>query len=201
MTWSNNNHCWYNTNLATHNILNSNFILPQEPLVQNLWKYRAEDIFSAEWIDYCEYNKIYLKGDVMLFYKAPYFNSYRAHVDVNSKDPVIQHTTWALNWTINNHTSEMVWYDIPANTPSFTPSKDPIYLEWDSRLLTPIDRKQITDHIVLCRVDVPHDIRLGNEPRWCISARAWLGEGYDIMPEWSVVVERLNELKLIESRI
>lgn len=131
----------------------------------------------------------------MLFYKAPLLNSHRAHVDITDAN----HTTWALNWTLDNDTSSMYWYNTPADdVEKLYPIKDSRYIEWDTRKLTLVDEKQIKNDIVLCRVDIPHSIKVGRQPRWCISARAWLGG--EPMPAWDTVVSKLKMMNLIEDR-
>ena len=95
--------------------------------------------------------------------------------------------------------AEVVYPELPSNNVEklYPKMGDEKYIEWDTRQLEMIEQKQIKDNIVLCRVDVPHSIKVGKQPRWCISVRAWLGEGYEPMPEWDTVVNRMKELELI----
>lgn len=183
---------WYDLKLSNEAALNSGWTLPKEPLIQGQWTYKAEEIFSSEWIEYCKSKGIHLLGDVMLFYKAPLLNSHRAHVDITDST----HTTWALNWTLENNTSTMYWYETPTEEiEKLYPIKDSRYIEWDTRKLSLVDQKSIEGNIVLCRVDIPHSIKVGVQPRWCISARAWLGG--EPMPDWDSVVNKLKDLEMI----
>ena len=186
------NRCWFDTNLKTDNCYNSNWVFPEEPLVQGQWTLSANTIFNTEWIEYCESKGIHLLGDVMLFYKAPLLNPHRAHVDVNEHS----HTTWALNWCLNDDSGTMYWYNTPTeDNEKLYPSKDKKYIEWDTRKLELVDQKDIKTDIVLCRVDIPHSIKCGKQPRWCISIRAWLGG--EEMPEWNDVVSKFKDMDLI----
>lgn len=186
--------CWYDVGIDVSSALKIGWVLPEEPIVQKIWKFTAEEIFNTAWIEMCESKGIYLRGDAMLFYRSPYLNAHRAHIDVNSDS----NTTWALNWVIGGKDSKMVWYDTPSpDCVEYFPIVDKTYVEWDSRNLKAIDQKHITKDMVLCRVDVPHDIMMKSESRWCISVRAWLGPKYDIMPKWCDVVDIFNELNLI----
>jgi hypothetical protein len=183
---------WYNLKLSNKNALKENWKFPEEPLVQGQWTFQSKDIFNSSWIKYCESKGIHLVGDVMLFYKAPLLNSHRAHNDINESD----HTTWALNWCLDDDSGTMYWYEQPTDEiEKIYPSKDARYIEWDTRKLNLIDQKDIKQDIVLCRVDLPHSIKVSKKPRWCISVRAWLGE--EKMPEWETVVGKMKELKLI----
>ena len=185
------NRCWFDTNLKTDNCYNSNWVFPEEPLVQGQWTLSANTIFNTEWIEYCESKGIHLLGDVMLFYKAPLLNSHRAHVDINEHS----HTTWALNWCLNDDSGTMYWYTPSSTAEKLYPSSDPAYIEWDTRKLELIDQKDIKQNIVLCRVDVPHSIKVSKQPRWCISVRAWVCG--DEMPSWDEVVLKFKEKNLI----
>jgi hypothetical protein len=183
---------WYELKVSNKNALKQDWKFPSEPFVQGQWTFQSKDIFNPEWIEYCKSKGIHLLGDVMLFYKAPLLNSHRAHVDITEST----HTTWALNWTIDNNTSTMYWYDTPSDDiEKLYPIKDSRYIEWDTRALTLLDEKNIEDSIVLCRVDIPHSIKVGKQPRWCISARAWLGD--EPMPKWTDVVSKLEQMELI----
>lgn len=189
---------WYDINANSEHALLDDFKFPPEPLVQKSWRYSADQIFKQEWIDQFEDKGIYLKGLIMLFYKAPYLKSNRAHWDIDS----IGTTTWAMNWTFNNTTSYMTWYDDPGeDADEYHPDlNDYGYREWDTRQLVEIDRKQINSGMVLCRTDKPHAIECGSEGRWAISVRAWLGPRFPDMPTWETVVDKFKQLNLIVDR-
>ena len=183
---------WYDLNLSNTNALRQDWVFPEEPLVQGQWTLKPEQIFNPDWIEYCKTKGIHLLGDVMLFYKAPLLNSHRAHVDINEHS----HTTWALNWCLTEDSGIMCWYNKPTEqNKNIYPSKDNRYIEWDTRELQLIDQKEIKQHIVICRVDLPHSIKCGKDPRWCISIRAWVGG--EEMPSWDTVVDKFKHMELI----
>ena len=183
--------CWFDTRLDNSNCYNKDWKLPEEPLVQGQWLYSSDKIFNDEWIEYCKSKGIHLVGDVMLFYKAPLLNSHRAHIDISDDS----RTTWALNWTLDNTTSLMRWYR--ENDQIIYPTNDSKYIEWDTRGLIPIDEKSIEGNVVLCRVDVPHSIIVGVQPRWCISVRARISRIIE-MPDWIDIVKFFQDKNLLK---
>jgi hypothetical protein len=95
----------------------------------------------------------------------------------------------------------MVWYQPPDDSVlKYIPSDDPNYVEWDTRQLTEIDRKNISNKPVLIRTDVPHDIKSIRVPRWCISIRGGVGD-VDIAKGWDNVVDAFNRLGFINESI
>ena len=149
---------WYDLKLSNKNALKEDWKFPEEPLVQGQWTFQSKDIFNSAWIKYCQTKGIHLVGDVMLFYKAPLLNSYRAHTDINENN----HTTWAMNWCLDDDSGTMYWYEPPTDDiDKIYPSKDSRYIEWDTRKLNLLDQKDIKQDMRNLRQDKgrPHEER------------------------------------------
>jgi hypothetical protein len=69
------------------------------------------------------------------------------------------------------------------------------FLSWQISDLVEVDRCSIQDVPTLVRIDYPHSISVGDEARWCISARTSL---HDLT--WDEAVEQLKIKNIIIDR-
>ena len=194
------NHCWYNLNVkSTKFALNENWSFPSTSEDFGIWSLdgQIKNIFSNDWIEYME--SIGLKiQHVMLFYRNVGLSELGAHVDIIPPGkPPLSFTTGALNFVLEGEGSEMVWYKTPSEPKavSFTVAKTP-YMAWNISELEEADRVHIGSRLMVVRTNVPHTVKMGTTPRWCISIR--LFENYKLT--WEETIDRLRSLNVLEER-
>jgi len=89
----------------------------------------------------------------------------------------------------------MVWYELPNKKLEimYTDAGSP-FVEWPIKDLKEIDRYSIKENeIVLVRTDVPHQIEMKEQPRWCVSMRFQHMENYS----WESLVKILYDNHLM----
>ena len=191
-----NEHCYYKVNIDISNALNPNWRMPLPTGNYGIWAPRARDIFSQDWLDYTASLGLHF-GHALLFYRGPNTTSKEAHVDTaaDSKSFI----GFALNWVIGGRNSHMNWFKMPgleaATAVKDTTSKVP-YTTFQFKDLEYVESCSIFDDITLVRTDIPHSITMGNEKRWCISAR--MIKGFD-MP-WHSAVQYFRTKNLLVER-
>ena len=194
------NNCWYNLNVkSTASALNKNWSFPPTSGNYGIWSLdgQIKNIFSNEWLEYMKSIGLEIEH-VMLFYRNVGLGKFGAHVDILPPGkPPLSYTTGALNFVLGGDDSEMVWYKTPSvqKEVSFTVAKTP-YIEWPISELEEVDRVHIGSRLMVVRTNVPHTIKMGNAPRWCISIR--LFENHKL--SWEETIDRLRSLNLIEER-
>lgn len=182
----NNHHCWYQLNLDTTNSIRNDFKLNFSKKAIHYFD-NPTKIFNQHWLDYMKNN--YLEVDaIMMFYKPPRLIGKTAHDDGKI-------TTFGINWLLCGVDSEMIWFDFPKTSTKlqFTEADTPYYL-WPVTELTEIDRCGDNSKPILVRVDNPHTINVGIQPRISISVRT------KIDYSWENIVEYFRSRNLLIER-
>ena len=167
--------CWYRTKIDVDNALNVDWKLPDKSL-GNTWAIPAKDIFSEKWLQHMHEIQMPIVS-ALVFHKAANSTQTTAHVDMQKQgDP----GNIGLNWLLSGEDSDMIWYENKKTTNNevkgpqiFRTSSGTSYYElWNVSDLNEIDRCKITKtHITIVNPGLPHNILVGRENRWCISAR------------------------------
>jgi hypothetical protein len=162
-----------------------------------IWSPLATDIFTKDWLDYTSGLGLNFHR-ALLFYRGPNTTSREAHVD--TRGSTYNFVNFALNWVIGGEGSKMNWYDMPKDPAVATTVKDPKtqvpYTTFQFKDLEYIESCEIKNEVTLVRTNVPHSITMGNEPRWCISAR--VNRYRD--QSWDKVVEKMRSSNLLVER-
>jgi hypothetical protein len=168
----NNEHCWYNLNLDVTGALRSDFILNEPPWTIKYSKI-ATDFFTDEWIKYVNSVGISIVS-VMIFYRSPNDGIGEAHSDIYFDScGTMGYRSVAINWAIGGGDSAMEWYKQPEHLGKLkhTLAKTQC-LSWSTDNLVKIDQVTIGKSTpTLVRVDLPHRVVIGSEPRIGISIR------------------------------
>jgi hypothetical protein len=195
------NKSWYKLKIDTSNALINPW--PLIPKIPNygIWIQPKESIFNKEWMDYVESLGLALSSRSMVFYRGPNWNTQYAHLDVEvykDSENEIPLVCYGVNWVLKGEDSSMVWYDMPDKKYEvlYTEAKTP-YINFKIETLNEIDRCNIQLEPVLVRVDIPHSISVGNEERWCISARF---KKHIRNMSWDSVVELFRSKNLLIER-
>ena len=199
-------HCFANTSRADVYI----------PDHGGIWTFGKDEIFNQSWIDYVQSRCSYLQvTGALVFWRAPGYQHAGAHIDVapnsspsrvegidyengfhatNSSDsmdandfyPVVSSYNWILN---NNDDSAMTWHE-PLPNANIELKKFTDAVHYDEVPI--VDCKEIDrctvgkDKLVMVRTNVLHNVEMGNNERWAISARCVMG--------WSSWAEAVNTL-------
>ena len=160
---------WYRTNIDMSQAFKLGYQLPNVGMHQELWNIKPSDMFNQTWLDNMIRYGIPVEW-VLLFYRPAHIQNDSAHIDSYGTNGDI--TVSALNWIIGGRGSEMRWYNRPT-TPlhiSYTERGIP-YMHLPIDTLEEVYRTNIGNGLSLVRVDIPHAVFVGDEPRWCISLR------------------------------
>jgi len=183
------NYC-YRTNIDMSQAFKLGYQLPNVGMYKEIWNIKPPDMFNQTWLDNMIRYGIPVEW-VLLFYRPAHIQTDSAHIDsygTNGEIPVS-----ALNWIIGGRGSEMRWYNNPT-TPlhiNYTKRGMP-YIQFPIDSLEEAYRTNIGNGLSLVRVDIPHAVFIGDEPRWCISLRNNLQ-----LDSWYATVERLRNLGLL----
>ena len=156
----------------------------------DMWAYRASelnDLFNSDWLESISDLGI---NHALLFYRKPWFQHPNAHIDMPYNPGAS--LSAAMNWVVGNDTSEMVWYKTPNNVNFddyvFTQT-DNAYIPFPVETLELEATHKIGNTLTLVRVDIPHTVIMGKEPRMVVSLRsshkAKLGE-------WDKIIEQFG---------
>jgi hypothetical protein len=192
---------WYKLKIDTsHALVDPWPLVPQNPDQDQLWSCPQELIFTKEWMNYIQNLGLTFISTSMVFYRNPNYSTQYAHVDVDKvNDPDFNNETslkhYGVNWVLKGKGSSMVWYNTPDEKYqiAYTKANTP-YINFKVETLNEIDRCYIQLEPVLVRVDIPHNISVGNEERWCISARFF---NHVKEPSWDTVVELFRSKNLL----
>lgn len=140
----------------------------------------AQEIFKPEWITDLENRGLRLKT-VRLFYRRKGFNDPNAHIDhFVDGNGLFALANFGINFVLGGEGSEMIWYELPKHLyPAvgelFDESPDNwqrFNCDWKPKILGPeLGRAIIDEQATLVNVTVPHQIKMSDKPRWCISVR------------------------------
>lgn len=166
---------WYNLNIDISNALHKDWVFPDLEK-SHVFFATTEKLFNLEWVSYMESLGIFLGNRHLIFFKKSSMQENTAHVDLGSENYAIP---FALNWAIGGNGSKMYWYkektkgtEIKKQNIWGTPEhKKLITIFWKLSDLEKIDVCELKSSLVLVRVDIPHNVLLGDEDRWSISVR------------------------------
>lgn len=192
--------CWYELDIDISKAIKETWKLPNSSKVDSsygIWYLQPRDIFNDAWLEYMTDKSITIT-EVMLFYRGPYRTNAAAHIDLKSFKEPTEVYPFALNWVIGGKGSSMVWYKQPSDKIDIklTAAKTK-YADWKISELKEVDRHTITNNITLVNVGVPHNIIMGSQDRWCISARSNMLNNIE---EWHSVVEYLKNKEVLINR-
>ena len=161
-----------------------------------IWYPKAEDLFTPAWLEYAAGLGIDF-NHALLFYRGPGMTSKEAHVDTHAETH--QFVNFAINWVLGGKDSKMHWYKLPDMRVAST-VKDPKtsvpYTTFQFKDLEYLESCEITNEVTLVKTNLPHSVTMGNEPRWCISAR--VKHNNDVV--WEEIVERMKQNNLLVER-
>ena len=186
-----------------------------------IWTFGKDEIFNQSWVDQVKTQCPYLEvTGALVFWRAPGYQHAGAHIDVapnsspsrvegidyengfhatNSSEsmeasdfyPVVSSYNWVLD---DNDDSAMTWYEpLPSASIELKKFTDAVhYDEVPVSDCREIDRCTIGNNgIVMVRTNVLHNVEMGNQERWAISARCIMGwsswaEAVDALDQWIV---------------
>lgn len=164
--------CWYELNIPCEEALNPNWNFPDVDGKEfGVWDFKAHQIFNPKWI-YSLAQKGLTVAEALVFYRAPGHNTDHAHLDIHRSHPV-KISTFGLNFIIGGQDAHMTWYQTPRINYKPTPgAAGTVYYNWPISSLNEIDRHVLAEkRLTMVRVGIPHTVIMGDQPRWCISAR------------------------------
>jgi hypothetical protein len=168
-----NNKCWYNLNIDISNAIRNDWGLRNPEKISHVIKHpEPNEIFNLVWLKYMESLQLPIEAVTVFFKKELYDDGISSHVDIDHNHET---TLFGYNWVYGGKGSKMVWYDLPddfsiqANIKSTTEGGKYCVVNNDN--LHQIDECIIGENPVLVRVNLPHSIKMGSDPRLCISAR------------------------------
>jgi len=186
------NNCWYKLNIDMSYAFRQGWTFPEIYDEQyGWWLFKdLSDIFSKEWIDMMAEATL-IVNSCIIFYREVGLERTFAHKDTDI--PGI-----GFNWVIGGKDSCMVWYELPKELPIARSTRgNTPYLDWPISQLSEIERCNISNDLTMVRVDLPHTIIMGSEPRWCISIR--INFSKDL--EWNDIVNYMRSKNLLIERI
>lgn len=185
---------WYKLNidisdavLSSYNIENfltgADYVAKTKHGIWEVTNDRLSQMFSNDWLSYMTSIGLPV-NNALIFYREALFTHPNPHVDLMYGQE--QYPALAINWVLGNDDSEMVWYTIKKNVilerkiiPTGQGHK---YDTYDINDLNELDSHRIGNIPTIVRVDIPHNIVVGKNPRWAISVRV-NAKGYNIA-EW-----------------
>tara|TARA_B110000503_G_scaffold121966_1_gene186064 strand:+ start:2450 stop:3130 length:681 start_codon:yes stop_codon:yes gene_type:complete len=200
--------CFNNTNRA-------DVFIPEHG---GIWTFGKDEIFNQVWIEEVKQRCPYLEvTGALVFWRAPGYQHAGAHIDVapnnspsrvngieyengfhatNSSDsmdakdfyPVVSSYNWILN---DNDDSAMTWHT-PLPNANIELKKFTDAVHYDEVPI--VDCKEIdrctvgNNSLVMVRTNVLHNVEMGDQERWAISARCIMG-----WSSWAEAVETLGD--------
>ena len=172
------NNCWYRLNI------NNSFAIRQEfNNLERLKEYfktvdpisvhlldNQEDLkilFTEEWLEYMKSINLEV-SQCLMFYRIPGAHHPFAHIDLPRYR---KHLGLAINWCLDESDGEMVWYKPTEDAGITQHNFNAQYTLWPEENLVEIDRCAIGTSPVAVRTDIPHNVFIGNKPRWSFSFR------------------------------
>jgi hypothetical protein len=188
---------WHRINIDLKNCFKSSFdyhkLIPHEKHM-GTWSVPSNFICDPEWLLYMESIGLPVPY-FMIFYRGPNATCPVAHIDIANTDPYIVRN-FGINWVYGGAGSNMVWYDLPKekiDMLAYTGGGKVPLSAIDLTLLNEIERTAIGEEPTIVRTSIPHSIDMGNDPRWCFSARVNTLYDYD----WEEVIILLKDKNLL----
>jgi hypothetical protein len=192
-----NINCCYKTSLKIDNLFlpGWKWSAPKDKIYEIL---RDSVPIQENWIDYLisiglDY-QLNLSFFTMHTKSDEFFNYPISHIDLNhnSKTPSVNPS---LNIIFGGKGSKMQWYKTPFYKPEdirITPAGTP-YIEFFTNTLEKIEEYELDSTcLYLVRTDIPHNILISKDPRFCVSLR--LGK---VGETWAEVVNWFKNKNLI----
>jgi len=179
-----------------------------------VWQVPANEIFNQSWLADVE-AKLDIKVDAALvFYREGGYQHAGAHIDVEPLHGETLPVAASFNWVLEqDDTSQMTWYEpwwdaedidqIKAaaqgkyvhpqvDSPSDEEHKAMLYQETPVELLKENDCHNLSHKkLTMVRTNVPHNVRMGPNTRWCVTLRNW-----GALPwRWSECVRRYEHMQ------
>ena len=132
----------------------------------------TDTIFNKSWIQYLESLGLFISACV-LFYRDPQYQQPDAHVDLLHTGGICY---YGCNFTTDpDDDAQMVWFDVLPESGIYeeTINAGTPYLHWPIEQIQhqEIARKRIGTQLTLINTSIPHNIIMGDRPRWGISVR------------------------------
>ena len=163
---------WYNLNIDVSNSINKDWVFENNRYITFP---KPDQIFDSNWLAYMKSLHLPINHAVVFYRIKNDDNLGDAHIDLDHKGESI---LCGLNWVYGGKGSKMIWYDLPDNFSikdnirSNEPGgKGGLFCSIPVTDSIKIDERVIDKSPVLVRVDMPHRVEMGSEPRWCVSAR------------------------------
>ena len=171
---------YYQLNIDISNSVNQQFDLnalldSSEFLQKNhwcQWFFGGEELnklFNINWLKYMTDIGLDIQHAYVFYRKSNLYDE-SPHIDTE-KTNKLSHT---INWVITPDDSKMVWFKF-NNDARVEVANSPLtgkqYIKWNRSDLDEDDSYIIGKIPTLVRVDVPHAIDTGSQPRCCISVR------------------------------
>lgn len=189
--------CWYELNIPSEEALHPDWKFPDiEGKDFGVWDYKAFRIFNPKWLHALS-QKGLMVAEALVFYRGPNHNTDNAHLDIHRSHPV-KISTFGLNFIIGGQDAHMTWYKTPKINRKPTPGgAGTVYYNWPINTLEEIDRHVLAENkLTMVRVGIPHTIIMGDQPRWCISARCATVENMF----WPQITEWMRKRDLLVER-
>ena len=193
-----------------YNLYNQLYI----PQHGGVWQVPAKEIFDQSWLADVE-AKLDIKVDAALvFYREGGYQHAGAHIDVEPLHGETLPVAASFNWVLEqDDTSQMTWYEpwwdaedidqIKAaaqgkyvhpqvDSPSEEEHNAILYQETPVELLKETDCHSLSHKkLTMVRTNVPHNVRMGPNTRWCVTLRNW-----GALPwRWSDCVKRYEHMQ------
>lgn len=189
--------CWYELDIPSKDALHPSWKFPDVTDKESgVWNVKAREIFNPLWL-LDLFNKGITIAEALVFYRAPNHNTGNAHLDIHRNHPV-RISTYALNLIVGGQDAHMTWYHTPKINYKPNPGDaGTVYYNWPISSLVEIDRHILDENkVTMVRVGIPHTIIMGDQARWCISARA---DNTDNL-RWKEISEWMRERSLLIER-
>jgi hypothetical protein len=189
---------WYGVDIGNLSLLSGSFVWPAVKLVRGRAEIQVQDpgtVLSQAFLSYMAERSLPIQS-LIIFRREPGSDHRWAHIDITAQR---QMPFAALNWAYEDGTTEMVWYHPPAAQPRddqrFSVSHGKGYsFVFRCDELIERERFHVGTTPMLVRTDIPHNILVGNSPRWCISARF----GINRFGSWEDAIQTLGAQGLID---
>jgi len=195
---------------SPYNLYNQLYI----PQHGGVWQVPAIEMFNESWLIDVE-SKLDIKVDAgLIFYREGGYQHPGAHIDVEPLNGETLPVAASFNWVLDkDEQSQMTWYEpwwdaedidqIKAaalgkyvhpqvESPAEEEHNAILYQETPVELLKEYDCHSLSHkHLTMVRTNVPHNVRMGANTRWCITLRTWGG----LPCRWSDCVKQFKRMQ------